>query len=282
MVQPSRASNSYIRTLNNVGSSCGLGGVFHAGVELFDLEWSFGYCPAERGTGVYCCKPKSNPQCECPSRCLPGHRQLQSEACAPADQYRETVTLGISPLSKQQVGSTAAHVSGPGWLITAALLQVQRVIAELQQAWQGKDYELLTRNCTLNPQLCVQAVSSPPDSPLYARAGLHFCNALCAKLEVPEIPAHLNRLAYGADTVVTFANNAVEQVRGPKQPGTGQLCLCMCTCLASTQPALAWQAQRGPSGCLAAALAVSCHHKQAVQQEGETALCPDVRSQTPN
>ena len=64
------------------------------------------------------------------------------------------------------------------------------MLLKLRQAWHGTTYELLTRNC------------------------LHFCDAFAAQLQVPAIPAYLNRMAYGADAVATFANSAYEQV-GP-------------------------------------------------------------------
>ena len=67
--------------------------------------------------------------------------------------------------------------------------QVQQELAALQQAWQGCEYELLTRNCN------------------------HFCEALCARLQVPALPAWLNRAAYGAEQVLNFANSTVEQVK---------------------------------------------------------------------
>merc|ERR1711972_1081735 len=39
-----------------------LGGVFHAGVEVNGLEWSFGYQPHETRSGVGCNTPKEHPQ----------------------------------------------------------------------------------------------------------------------------------------------------------------------------------------------------------------------------
>lgn len=56
-----------------------LGGVFHGGIEVNGKEWSYGYC--EKGTGVYFCDPKDNPMYE----------------------YRESITLGATTLSKAEV-----------------------------------------------------------------------------------------------------------------------------------------------------------------------------------
>jgi hypothetical protein len=69
-----------IRILNAfTRSALGVGGVFHAAVEVYGEEWSFGFCPS--GTGVYSCPPRSNP----------------------AYTYRESVPLGATALSKREV-----------------------------------------------------------------------------------------------------------------------------------------------------------------------------------
>jgi len=39
-----------------------LGGVFHAGVEVGGLEWSFGFQPQESRPGVCCCLPRQHRQ----------------------------------------------------------------------------------------------------------------------------------------------------------------------------------------------------------------------------
>ena len=44
-----------ITRVNNITHQIGLGGVFHGGIAIDGVEWSFGYCDA--GTGVYSCKP---------------------------------------------------------------------------------------------------------------------------------------------------------------------------------------------------------------------------------
>jgi hypothetical protein len=57
------------------------GGIFHAGVEINGLEWSFGMSDRESVPGISCCEPRSHPQ----------HR------------YRETVVLKRSKLSAEDV-----------------------------------------------------------------------------------------------------------------------------------------------------------------------------------
>lgn len=138
------AHSAAIRNFNSFGREVGVGGIFHGGIEINQQEWSYGYAP--NGSGVYHCTPRQNPMYK----------------------YRETVTLGITPLG---------------------LTEVRDVLAQLRKQWLGPDYDLLTNNC------------------------LHFCDSLAEGLQVPKIPAWLNRMAYGADAVVNFANQAVEQVR---------------------------------------------------------------------
>lgn len=102
------------------------------------------------------------------------------------------------------------------------------MVATLQQAWQGAQYELLTRNC------------------------LHFCDAFCAQLEVPPIPAWLNRMAYGADAVCTFASHTYEQVcwRMPTINAHSTGCLLKQHALQAqwlSASAAAWWHKRSPS-----------------------------------
>ena len=70
----------------------GLGGVFHGGIVVDGLEWSFGYC--ESGSGVYACKPKLNPMYV----------------------FRETVDLGTCLKTKQEVRDIlkALKIAWPG------------------------------------------------------------------------------------------------------------------------------------------------------------------------
>eukprot|EP00927_Polykrikos_kofoidii_P060973 TRINITY_DN55867_c0_g1_i1.p1 TRINITY_DN55867_c0_g1~~TRINITY_DN55867_c0_g1_i1.p1 ORF type:complete len:484 (-),score=88.83 TRINITY_DN55867_c0_g1_i1:36-1319(-) len=50
------------RVLAHRYSPIKLGGVFHAGVEVNGLEWSFGYSESETRPGISCVEPKTHPQ----------------------------------------------------------------------------------------------------------------------------------------------------------------------------------------------------------------------------
>lgn len=80
------------------------GGVFHAGVEVNGLEWSFGQTCTDTMPGVSCCEPTEHP----------------------AHRFRQTVTLGNTPLSAEEISD---------------------LIFQLIEAWPGDSYELLRRNC---------------------------------------------------------------------------------------------------------------------------------------
>lgn len=58
-----------------------LGGVFHAGVEVNGLEWSFGFCSSETRSGVSCVKPTMHPQ----------------------HHYRQTVVLKRAKVSPEEI-----------------------------------------------------------------------------------------------------------------------------------------------------------------------------------
>lgn len=73
------STNLTVLRINAIGRFTTLGGVFHGGIEVNQKEWSFGCC--QRGTGVYCCKPRENPMYS----------------------FRETVTLGATTLSESEV-----------------------------------------------------------------------------------------------------------------------------------------------------------------------------------
>jgi len=79
---PNENANAAIQRLNGVTREVGFG-VFHGAVEVLGLEWSFGFC--EQGTGVYGCQPKGN--------------SMYS--------YRETILLGVTALSPNQVGGAS-------------------------------------------------------------------------------------------------------------------------------------------------------------------------------
>ncbi|GLC41367.1 hypothetical protein PLESTB_001019600 [Pleodorina starrii] len=132
-------TNGMITRLNSITRELNFGGVFHGAVQLEEVEWSFGYC--ESGSGVYCCRARSN--------------SLYT--------FREHIELGVTRKTKQEV---------------------KEIIARFKRTWPGTSYDLLQRNCC------------------------HFCEQLCAALEVPSPPAWLNRFAQGVDATVKFTNEA--------------------------------------------------------------------------
>lgn len=84
----SENTNTGIIRLNTFTRAyCGVGGVFHGGIEVQGAEWSYGFC--ENGSGVYCCVPKQNPMYT----------------------YRESVPLGSTSLSPSQVLNCCDHWS---------------------------------------------------------------------------------------------------------------------------------------------------------------------------
>lgn len=95
-------------------------GAFHAAVEIHGQEWSFGYRPNEE-SGVYGCKPR-----ECDLHI-----------------YRESVPMGVSKLSEQEV---------------------RDLIAVMATEWTGDCYEILRRNCChFSAALCSRlGVRKPP------------------------------------------------------------------------------------------------------------------------
>mmetsp|Transcript_4361 Transcript_4361/g.7467 ORF Transcript_4361/g.7467 Transcript_4361/m.7467 type:complete len:210 (-) Transcript_4361:8-637(-) len=65
--------------LNTLCEHVGLGGAYHVGVELYCLEWSYGWCL--EGTGVY----------------------NVSIGCSPEGEFKERVRLGRSPCAAGEV-----------------------------------------------------------------------------------------------------------------------------------------------------------------------------------
>mmetsp|Transcript_97420 Transcript_97420/g.281072 ORF Transcript_97420/g.281072 Transcript_97420/m.281072 type:complete len:290 (+) Transcript_97420:110-979(+) len=87
--------------VNNLFRAVGTG-AFHSGVEIFGQELCYGYC--ENGTGVCMVAPRS----------------------CPPHSYRETIYMGETPLSRDQV---------------------DKAVIALQAQWPGSEYDLLGRNC---------------------------------------------------------------------------------------------------------------------------------------
>jgi len=88
-----------IRKLNkftaNKFSPLKFGGVFHAGVEVADLEWSYGASTMETVPGIVCHEKKTHPQ----------HR------------YRQTIFMGHTKMPKEDIADMISDlVEGyPGW-----------------------------------------------------------------------------------------------------------------------------------------------------------------------
>ncbi|CAK9201507.1 unnamed protein product [Sphagnum jensenii] len=81
-------ANSMIMNINKImRDGIGIGGIFHSGVQVFDEEWSFGFC--ENGSGVFSCPPKTNPMYT----------------------YRETLSLGHADVSVMQVNRILRELS---------------------------------------------------------------------------------------------------------------------------------------------------------------------------
>lgn len=63
------------------------------------------------------------------------------------------------------------------------------IIRRLRRIWEGRSYELLTRNCC------------------------HFCEDLAERLGSDRVPAWLNRFASGAESAIVFTDKVMTQVR---------------------------------------------------------------------
>jgi len=72
------SGNVAIRSVNRLFRAMGTG-AFHAAVEVYGKEWSFGYI--EQGTGIFCCRPKG---------------------CT-AHRYREAVSMGLTEFGREEV-----------------------------------------------------------------------------------------------------------------------------------------------------------------------------------
>ncbi|KAJ7550549.1 hypothetical protein O6H91_07G105400 [Diphasiastrum complanatum] len=82
-----KTSNVIVNLNKLMRDGIGLGGIFHGAIQVYDTEWSFGYC--ENGSGVFSCLPKQNPMYT----------------------YRETVSLGHTTLSEIRVNQILTELS---------------------------------------------------------------------------------------------------------------------------------------------------------------------------
>lgn len=98
------SSTAAITRLNNLTRNLfgGVGGIFHGAIVIDGIEYSFGFC--ESGSGVYHVSAGDNPMYT----------------------FRETVSLGTTPLDRYQIAT---------------------ILKRLRSEWPGLSYDLLSRNC---------------------------------------------------------------------------------------------------------------------------------------
>ena len=77
-------------------------GVYHVGIEIYGLEWSYGF--SEEGTGIFFVKPRQSS----------------------IGIFKESVKLGETYKSPEQV---------------------MHLVKALSEAWRGKDYDVIHKNC---------------------------------------------------------------------------------------------------------------------------------------
>uniref|UniRef100_A0A061QLQ2 Pppde thiol peptidase family isoform 1 n=1 Tax=Tetraselmis sp. GSL018 TaxID=582737 RepID=A0A061QLQ2_9CHLO len=82
--------------------------------------------------------------------------------------YRETVPLGRTKYCQREVN---------------------RLLRQMRDEWQGDSYDLLSRNCC------------------------HFCEEFCKRLGLEPLPRWLNRFATGADSAINAVQATCNQVR---------------------------------------------------------------------
>uniref|UniRef100_A0A0E0A3Y4 PPPDE domain-containing protein n=1 Tax=Oryza glumipatula TaxID=40148 RepID=A0A0E0A3Y4_9ORYZ len=80
---------------------------------------------------------------------------------------------------------------------TCSIFTVNQILRELSWKWPGGSYELLSRNCN------------------------HFCNTFCEKLDVPKLPAWVNRFANAGDAALEVAENTAEKLKQAKKDIAG-------------------------------------------------------------
>lgn len=78
-VSKANGTNKLVVKINDMTHVLGFGGVFHGGIAVDNVEWSYGY--SERSQGVYSVEPMKNPMY----------------------RFRETVPLGETPLTRAQI-----------------------------------------------------------------------------------------------------------------------------------------------------------------------------------
>lgn len=102
--------SDFVRKLNGISmvkDILPIGGIYHAGVEVYGLEWGYGCVEdesEEEVTGVSANAPRGNPY----------------------HTYRVTVEMGLSPMSEEAV---------------------KAMLNSLMEGWRMTDYDLIHRNC---------------------------------------------------------------------------------------------------------------------------------------
>ncbi len=98
----SEQQNNLVERFNNFTHQLGIGGVFHGGLVVDGIEWSFGFC--ESGTGLYQCTPGKVS--------IHAHSSFSSaHSCClqnPMYKFRQAIDLGVTPHSRSQVTSDFA------------------------------------------------------------------------------------------------------------------------------------------------------------------------------
>mmetsp|Transcript_71585 Transcript_71585/g.221376 ORF Transcript_71585/g.221376 Transcript_71585/m.221376 type:complete len:168 (+) Transcript_71585:40-543(+) len=109
-------------------------GIYHCGVAVYGVEWSYSDTETGHGDGIFSCEPQ-----KCPDH-----------------SFAETVPLGGCVASEREVL----------WIVKV-----------MKSSWTADAYDLLRRNCC------------------------HFCEELCTRLQVDEVPAWVTSSA-GAVTAM--------------------------------------------------------------------------------
>jgi len=110
-------------------------GMYHCGIEVKGAEWSFGFYEDSWNdpsvSGVYCCRPK---------------KMIGFE-------YQETLNLGPTPLSDQEV---------------------QQVMDNVRDTWPACSYHIAHRNCVTFAEHMASLLQVPEPFPVWTKGALDF------------------------------------------------------------------------------------------------------------
>mmetsp|Transcript_81182 Transcript_81182/g.181634 ORF Transcript_81182/g.181634 Transcript_81182/m.181634 type:complete len:184 (-) Transcript_81182:157-708(-) len=107
----------FVEAFNQLAVPLGAGGFFHVAIEVWEQEWNYG--GSQKGTGITSVSPGKDP----------------------AHNFRASIPLGLTELSKRQV---------------------QEVILEFAGEWQGTGYDCIRRNCCSFAQALAQRLGVGP------------------------------------------------------------------------------------------------------------------------